>query len=133
MYNNFSILLFSNISIFHHSGDPAKAIANGWQITIAVLAEEFPHELGDFAVLLRAGLTVSEAILCNLVSGGTCLLGYFVGMKYGENFGLSVFSWMGGVFLFISLACMLPEVETTITDLNAKFNTEKNIWKLLRF
>lgn len=118
---------------FHHSGDPAKAIANGWQITIAVLAEEFPHELGDFAVLLRAGLTVSEAILCNLVSGGTCLLGYFVGMKYGENFGLSVFSWMGGVFLFISLACMLPEVETTITDLNAKFNREKNIWKLLRF
>ena len=97
------------------------------------MAEEFPHELGDFAVLLRSGLTVPEAILCNLVSGMTCLLGYFVGMYYGENFGLYVFSWMGGVFLFISLACMLPEVETTITDLNHKFNKGKSTMKLVRY
>jgi len=118
---------------FHHPGDPTKAIAKGWQITIAVLAEEFPHELGDFAVLLRAGLTVPEAILCNLVSGMTCLAGYFVGMKWGENMGLYVFSWMGGVFLFISLGCMLPEVESTITDLNAKFNKGNDLMKLLRY
>lgn len=118
---------------FHHPGDTGKAIVKGWQITLAILAEEFPHELGDFAVLLRAGLTTSEAILCNLVSGMTCLLGYFVGMYYGENFGLYVFSWMGGVFLFISLACMLPEVETTITDLNFKFNKENSLKKLLKY
>ena len=67
---------------FHHPGDPTKAIAKGWQITIAVLAEEFPHELGDFAVLLRAGLTVPEAILCNLVSGLTCLAGYSALKKF---------------------------------------------------
>ena len=36
---------------FHQPGCASKAIAKGWQVTIAVLAEEFPHELGDFAVL----------------------------------------------------------------------------------
>lgn len=119
---------------FHHPGSTEKAISKGWQITVAVLAEEFPHELGDFAVLLRSGLTVWEAIACNLVSGMTCLLGYFVGMFYGEDLGLYVFSWMGGVFLFISLGCMLPEVEATITDLNSKFNQgNKNQALLIQF
>jgi zinc transporter ZupT len=118
---------------FHQPGCASKAIAKGWQVTIAVLAEEFPHELGDFAVLLRSGLSCKEAIFCNLFSGSTCMLGYIVGWKFGEDLGLQVFSWMGGVFLFISLGCMLPEVETTITDLNEKFNKSGSLKVLLGF
>jgi len=118
---------------FHQPGCASKAIAKGWQVTIAVLAEEFPHELGDFAVLLRSGLSCKEAIFCNLFSGSTCVLGYLVGWKFGEDLGLAVFSWMGGVFLFISLGCMLPEVETTITDLNEKFNKSGSLKVLLGF
>merc|ERR1712071_629584 len=105
---------------FMHSGKQ-----KGWQVSIAILAEEFPHELGDYAVLLKAGLTPCEAIICNIISGMTCLIGFFVGWKFQDFMGQSVFSWMGGVFLFISLACMLPEVESTIGDMNRQYTTKK--------
>lgn len=107
---------------FMHSG-----MVKGWQITIAILAEEFPHELGDYAVLLKAGLTPCEAIICNVISGLTCLLGFFVGWKVPGFDSKEVFSWMGGVFLFISLACMLPEVESTISDMNREYKYKKVI------
>lgn len=109
-------------SMFMRSGTK-----KGWQITIAILAEEFPHELGDYAVLLQAGLTPCEAIICNIISGLTCLLGFFVGWKIDAFAGLEVFSWMGGVFLFISLACMLPEVENTISDMNREHGKAKKV------
>jgi len=91
-----------------------SGINAGWQLSIAILAEEFPHELGDFAVLLQAGLSVRQAIICNLFSAATCLLGFILGMFYGEFFGLTVFAWMGGVFFFISLSSILPELDEHI-------------------
>ena len=92
-------------------------INKGWQMTIAIFAEEFPHELGDFAVLIKAGLTTRQAIICNLFSAGTALLGFFIGMFFGEHLHHFVFGWMGGVFLFISLSSMLPEVDEHIVSL----------------
>lgn len=105
-----------------------KGLNVGWQVTIAILAEEFPHELGDFAVLIKAGLNFKQAILCNLMSAATCLAGFFVGIFFGEDLGLMVFAWMGGIFLFISLSSMLPEVDEHICDLRPGF-LEK-VWKL---
>ena len=101
----------------------AKDINQGWQVTVAIFAEEFPHELGDFAVLVRSGLTFPQAVAANLFSAATCLLGFFLGMFHGDYFGLSVFSWMGGVFLFIALSSMLPEVEEHIADLKKANNS----------
>ena len=92
-------------------------ISKGWQMTIAIFAEEFPHELGDFAVLIKAGLTTQQAIICNLFSAATALLGFFIGMFFGEHLHHFVFGWMGGVFLFISLSSMLPEVDEHIVAL----------------
>jgi len=97
-------------------------ISKGWQITIAILAEEFPHELGDFAVLMRAGLTSNQAIICNLLSASTCLLGFIVGVVFSEILEQFIFSWMGGVFLFISLSSMLTEVEELISEMKKEFN-----------
>ena len=101
----------------------ATDINKGWQVTIAIFAEEFPHELGDFAVLVRSGLTFPQAVAANLFSAATCLLGFFLGMFHEDYFGLSVFSWMGGVFLFIALSSMLPEVEEHIADLKKANNS----------
>ncbi len=39
----------------------------GIATSIAILCHELPHEIGDFAMLLKAGMTVRQAIFYNIV------------------------------------------------------------------
>lgn len=94
-----------------------QSVSAGWKISIAIFAEEFPHELGDYAILIKSGMSPMRAVLCNLLSACTCLIGFFVGAFFGESwFGKKLFSWMAGVFLYISLGNMLPEVEASLKE-----------------
>lgn len=38
----------------------SESILTGMSVSLAVLCEEFPHELGDFAVLLNSGMTIKQ-------------------------------------------------------------------------
>ena len=38
----------------------SESILTGISVSIAVLCEEFPHELGDFAVLLSSGMSIRQ-------------------------------------------------------------------------
>ena len=49
-----------------------------------MLCEEFPHELGDFAVLLNSGMSVRQAMSYNFLSACTCYLGLVLGILLGE-------------------------------------------------
>ncbi|GAA52448.1 Zinc transporter ZIP8 [Clonorchis sinensis] len=84
----------------------------GLSVSLAVLCEELPHELGDIAVLLRSGLSVPMAILFNFSSACSAYLGFFVGFYLGDmpNATVYIFAITGGFFLYISLADMLPEL-----------------------
>ena len=37
-----------------------ESILTGISVSIAVVCEEFPHELGDFAVLLNSGMNIKQ-------------------------------------------------------------------------
>lgn len=100
-----------------------NSIQSGIPITIAILAEEFPHELGDYAILVKAGLTPKQAVVCNLFSASTCVAGYFIGWYMTsilEDDALVIFSIMGGVFLYLSLVSMLGEVKEQLDRLLRK-------------
>ena len=45
-----------------------QSIDRGIIISVAIACEEFPHELGDFAVLLRSGMTTRQAVFFNFLS-----------------------------------------------------------------
>ena len=49
----------------------SDSILTGISVSVAVLCEEFPHELGDFAVLLNAGMSMKQVFLfsfrCSLI------------------------------------------------------------------
>ena len=46
----------------------SDSILTGISVSVAVLCEEFPHELGDFAVLLNAGMSMKQVLFTFLVS-----------------------------------------------------------------
>ena len=57
----------------------SESVLTGVSVSLAVLCEELPHELGDFAVLLNSGMTVKEAVIYNFLSACTCYLGLVIG------------------------------------------------------
>ncbi|CAF1216216.1 unnamed protein product, partial [Didymodactylos carnosus] len=74
------------------------SLAEGLQMTVPILCEEFPHKLGDLAVLLTSGLTISQALLMNFISTCSCYLGFFIAIKLGGmgDFHQWIYALAGG-------------------------------------
>lgn len=93
----------------------SESILTGISVSLAVLCEEFPHELGDFAVLLNSGMTMKQAMMYNFLSACTCYLGLVLGILLGElDANCYIFALAGGMFLYISLVDMVPELNESV-------------------
>jgi len=93
----------------------SESILTGMSVSLAVLCEEFPHELGDFAVLLNSGMTTKQAMMYNFLSACTCYLGLILGILLGElDANCYIFALAGGMFLYISLVDMVPELNESV-------------------
>ncbi|CAG01243.1 unnamed protein product, partial [Tetraodon nigroviridis] len=89
------------------------SIMTGFSTSIAIVCEEFPHELGDFVILLNAGMSIPQAIFFNLLSAMSCYIGLVLGIMIGSTFAPGViFAIAGGMFLYIALADMFPEMDS---------------------
>ncbi|XP_063741539.1 zinc transporter ZIP6 isoform X2 [Eleginops maclovinus] len=90
-----------------------EGLSSGLSTSVAVFCHELPHELGDFAVLLKAGMTVRQAILYNVLSAMMAYLGVVIGILIGhfaENVCMWIFALTAGLFLYVALVDMVPEM-----------------------
>lgn len=78
---------------------------------LAAAAHEIPQELGDFGVLVHGGWSRKKALLLNLLSSSTFLLGGLLA------YSLSFSSWIyflipfaAGNFIYIGASDLIPEV-----------------------
>ncbi|XP_011312191.1 zinc transporter foi-like [Fopius arisanus] len=92
----------------------AANIAGGFSTAIAVFCHELPHELGDFAVLLKAGMSAKQAVFYNLLSSVLCLFGMIFGVLLGAQPASTswVFAAAAGMFIYIALVDMIPELSS---------------------
>ncbi|XP_036255649.1 zinc transporter ZIP10-like [Molothrus ater] len=90
----------------------SHSLSSGLSTALAVLCHELPHELGDLAVLLRAGTAPRSLLLLNLLSALLSCLGVVAGVALGHS-GTPLAPWLltatAGIFLYVALADMLPE------------------------
>jgi zinc and cadmium transporter len=88
---------------------------------LAAAAHEVPQELGDFGVLVHGGWPKHQALLYNLLSALTFLLGgiiaYFASFRLDVSF---LVPFAAGNFLYIGAADLIPEVKAH-ADLRANF------------
>ena len=81
--------------------------------TLAVMAHEIPHEVGDFMILLNAGFTRRRAFFFNLVSGSAAVaggvIGYFV-LEHVQGLLPYALAIAAASFIYIALSDLLPEM-----------------------
>ena len=79
---------------------------------LAAAAHEVPQELGDFGVLVHGGWERRKALLYNLLSALTFLVGSLI--AYAASFRLDVtflVPFAAGNFIYIGAADLIPEVK----------------------
>lgn len=81
--------------------------------TAVILFHEVPQELGDFGVLIYGGFTRSKALLFNLLSALTAVVGgmfaYFYSM-YVHDLRFLLLPFAAGGFIYIALVDLIPEL-----------------------
>lgn len=106
-----------------------SSILTGVSVSVAVICEELPHELGDIAILLNSGITLKKALLFNLLSAFMSYIGLILGIVLGEITSAHrwIFGIAGGMFLYIALVDMIPEMNSVA---EASENDQFGTWPL---
>ncbi len=81
--------------------------------TFAVGAHEIPQEIGDFGVMLKNGLSRKKVLTINIVSALISFLGAVLAFYFGgkaESLSLIFISITAGLFLYIALSDLIPEI-----------------------
>eukprot|EP00045_Choanoeca_perplexa_P004433 m.38033 g.38033 ORF g.38033 m.38033 type:complete len:308 (+) comp12571_c0_seq1:266-1189(+) len=119
-YLNILVNLLDN---FTHGLAVATAFSvnhrTGVLTTIAVVAHEIPHELGDYAILLKSGFNVQEAFLSQLITSSGSLAGAVVGLSMDtHSMQLKVLPFTAGGFCYVAMVNLVPELLTPLPSWN---------------
>ncbi|XP_047437478.1 zinc transporter ZIP13 isoform X2 [Mugil cephalus] len=87
----------------------------GFLTTFAILLHEIPHEVGDFAILLRAGFDRWSAARMQLTTAlvgvfGACFALYAQSPKGTEDASAWILPFTSGGFLYIALVNVVPDL-----------------------
>lgn len=95
----------------------ARSTSAGISTTIAIFLHEIPHELGDYAVLTRAGYSHAQVLKCQFMTAASAFLGTFLGLllQSSKNSTLliafkSILPFSAGGFIYLALASIVPEI-----------------------
>ncbi|KCV71341.1 hypothetical protein H696_02287 [Fonticula alba] len=120
-----------------HRGGPALGITT----TLAVLAHELPHEIGDVAVLVRAGRTRAQAMrmqACTAIGAfGGVFLGWMIenwGLGGGQSLGSGgwVMPFTAGGFVYVAMVGILPTLFEDFEHPAGRSTAGKNIARLMQ-
>ena len=131
----------------HHGFDVAQAGQGGWSVllgdsihnfcdgliiaaafladtrlgvvtSLAIVAHEIPQEVGDYIVLLNAGLSRGRALAYNAISGLAAVLGgvlgYFLAGPWTELFPYLLVV-AASSFIYVAVADLIPQLQHRLT------------------
>lgn len=85
----------------------------GVTTTLAIAFHEIPHEIGDFAVLLHSGYGKKRALMLNLLSASTAVIGtvlVLVASRQLESVTAYLLPFAAGNLLYIAGSDLIPEL-----------------------
>jgi zinc and cadmium transporter len=100
------------------------SIPLGFTTALAVAAHEIPQEVGDVAILLRAGFSRLRAFTLNLVAGAGGILGAAAMVAAGRALPQLlpyVLAFAAGNFLYVAMADLIPDLHRGSTGAARQF------------
>lgn len=95
------------------------SIPLGVTTALAVAAHEIPQEVGDVAILLRAGYSRSRALILNVLSAAGGVLGAVAMLTASRTLPTAlpyVLAFAAGNFLYIAMADLIPDLHRGHVD-----------------
>ncbi|KAK2172566.1 hypothetical protein NP493_941g00000 [Ridgeia piscesae] len=112
--------LFANVvDNFTHglavAGSYSVGTKTGILTTMAILLHELPHEVGDFAILLRSGFDRWQAAKAQLITASGALIGALAALiaesaQEAGNRTAWILPFTAGGFIYIALVSLVPEL-----------------------
>jgi zinc and cadmium transporter len=81
--------------------------------TAAIILHEIPQEIGDFAILLEAGLQRKRVLFFNILSSLATLIGAWLTLLFADSLRAISPQLLGlaaGSFIYIAAADLIPEI-----------------------
>lgn len=97
--------------------------SRGGLATLSILFHEIPHELGDFAILVKSGMSKNQAILCQFGTAVAAMFGTLVGILLQGFAGDSLIFITAGGFVYLACVNILPEMLDDSTFSSLKYRT----------
>jgi zinc and cadmium transporter len=91
----------------------AVSLPVGIATTLAIILHEIPQEMGDFAVLLYSGFSKKKAIVFNLATAFTAVVGVGIGLvaiSAFESIEKPLLLFAAGNFIYIAATDIMPEL-----------------------
>ena len=84
----------------------------GIATTVAVILHEIPQEIADFGVLVYGGFSKAKALMYNVLSGLTAVVGAVIVLAIGttEAFTSAMVALAIGIFIYIATADLIPQI-----------------------
>ncbi len=85
----------------------------GLATTMAIIIHEIPHELGNFGILMYAGMTKTKALLFNFLTAAFSVLGGILGfflLGYLNGILPIILALTAGGFIYIAASDLIPEI-----------------------
>jgi len=90
------------------------SIELGVTTTIAVIFHELPQEMGDYGLLIYAGIDKTKALVYNFIAASTVILGGLfasVFLETVESLEGSLVAFSAGAFLYLAASELIPELQ----------------------
>ncbi|VDM24486.1 unnamed protein product [Toxocara canis] len=114
----------------------ADSLVRGLSIGIACIAQQFPQEIGTLAILIKSGLGLKRTLLLDLIPAALSYTGFTIGAfldNLSEGADNYVFSISSGMYLYVFLGTLIPEVRDSTNELIKTNLKESIVATLLQF
>jgi zinc and cadmium transporter len=93
------------------------SIPLGITTTLAIILHEIPQEMGDFGILIHGGLSIKKALIFNLLSAVTAVIGVVLSLAIGphlQGYTVALVPITAGGFIYIAGSDLLPELQRDV-------------------
>lgn len=84
--------------------------SRGGLATLSILFHEIPHELGDFAILVKHGFSKQQAIMAQFGTAVSAMMGCVFGLVAADLAGDSLIFVTSGGFVYLATVNILPDI-----------------------